>query len=85
MPTPSRCDVCGAPVSAPLMVFHRDWHASQDGRGRQFWEAPVDPPVQQMLELVAALQALPRVRARPAFVAGLRARLTEHMRQLRSC
>lgn len=72
---PPRCEQCGAPVARALMGFHRDWHATQMGGGREFLETTSAPSVDQMLKLVAALKALPPVVARPEYVADLRARL----------
>lgn len=57
------------------MAFHREWHAAREGRGRQFWETGPDPSLDQLARVIAALEALPPVSARPEFVSGLRARL----------
>lgn len=72
---PPRCERCGAVVARALMRFHRDWHTTQGERGRQFWEAPSEPSLNQLMRLVAVLTALPPVAARPDFVAELRVRL----------
>lgn len=59
------------------MAFHREWHATQEGRGRQFWETVRDPSLDQLARVVAVLEAVRPVSARPEFVADLRARLME--------
>lgn len=58
-----------------LMAFHREWHATEDGRGRQFWRTVRDPSLDQLVRVIAVLEAVPKVSARPEFVADLRARL----------
>jgi hypothetical protein len=57
------------------MAFHREWHATQEERGRHFWETVRDPSLDQLACVVAALEAVRPVSARPKFVADLRARL----------
>lgn len=57
------------------MAFHREWHASQEGRGRHFWETVREPSLDQLARVIAALEAVRPVSARPEFVADLRARL----------
>jgi hypothetical protein len=58
------------------MHFHALWHESQAGRTTGFFREPdVDPEVARILQVVAALRALPPVTARPEFVRELRARL----------
>jgi len=57
------------------VAFHREWHATQDGRGRQYWEPVPDPSLGQLARVVVALEAVRPVAARPEFVADLRARL----------
>ncbi|RHW22812.1 hypothetical protein D0Z08_31075 [Nocardioides immobilis] len=59
-----------------LMVFHRDWHEAQEGRGTRFFEeAAEELSLERLLRVVAALTVVPKISARPAFVAGLRERL----------
>jgi len=62
-------------VAPKLVAFHREWHATQEGRGRQYWETVPDPSLGQLARVVAALEAVRPVAARPEFVADLRARL----------
>jgi hypothetical protein len=57
------------------MAFHREWHANQQGRGKQFWETVPDPSREQLDRVIAVLEAVPPISARPEFVADLRARL----------
>lgn len=57
------------------MAFHREWHATQQGRGKQFWESVPDPSREQLGRVIAALEAARPISARPEFVADLRARL----------
>ena len=73
------CDICGALVPTSLMTFHSEWHATNDGHGTQFFKAAADEPpsLAQLLSVIAALNAVPKVSARPEFVAHLRERLTE--------
>lgn len=61
-------------VAPRLLAFHREWHATQEGRGRQFWET-VGHPSPELARVVAVLEAVQPVSARPEFVAHLRARL----------
>lgn len=60
------------------MTFHVEWHATNDGHGTRFFaEAPEEQPsLEQLLSVIAALRAAPKVSARPEFVATLRERLT---------
>jgi len=60
------------------MAFHREWHATQQGRGRQFWETVPDPPREQLDRVIELLEAVRPISARPEFVAELRARLMAH-------
>jgi hypothetical protein len=66
-------------VPAALMAFHVEWHAASDGHGTRFFEESTDeqPSLDQLLNVIAALRAVPQVSARPEFVATLRERLTE--------
>jgi hypothetical protein len=74
--TPPRgCETCGAAVAPTLRAFHREWHATQAGHGRQYWEPLPDPSLDHLTRVIAALKALRPVSARPEFVADLRARL----------
>lgn len=57
------------------MRFHRLWHESQKGPRAQFFDQDVDPNIAQVLEVVAALRAVPPVSASAEFVKDLRARL----------
>ena len=57
------------------MAFHREWHAMQEGRGRQFWETVPDPSLDHLARVIAVLEAVRPISARPEFVADLRARL----------
>lgn len=58
------------------MGFHHDWHDAQIRRGPRFFEEAEDEPsVDQLLTVLAALKGVPKVSARPEFVAGLRERL----------
>lgn len=70
------CDLCQAMVPRNLTHFHRLWHENQTGRSKQFFcDQDVDPEVAQMLQVVAALCAVPLVTARTEFVKDLRERL----------
>lgn len=60
------------------MAFHREWHATQQGRGKQFWETVPDPSPYHLNRVIAALEAVRPISARPEFVADLRARLIAH-------
>lgn len=73
--SPRVCETCGAVVAPTLRAFHREWHATQAGRGRQYWETVPDPSLDHLARVIAALKAMPPVSARPDFVADLRARL----------
>lgn len=78
---PSTCDSCGTRLPRALMALHRDWHATQDGRGTRFFEVAADEPWwDQLLTVVAGLWAEPAASARPEFVAGLRDRLMAEAR-----
>ncbi|RHW22772.1 hypothetical protein D0Z08_31160 [Nocardioides immobilis] len=57
------------------MAFHREWHATQQGRGRPFWETVPDPSRDQLDRVIAVFEAVRPISARPEFVADLRARL----------
>ena len=57
------------------MALHRDWHETQEGRGRQFWDEAPRVSLDQIARVVAALSAVPPVWARSEFVAELRAQL----------
>lgn len=61
------------------MHFHREWHASSEGRGKRFFNDEItgdrDLDFQQIVQMIAALQSVPSVEARPEFVQELRARL----------
>src|SRR5688500_16286514 len=63
------------------MAFHCEWHATQQGRGRQYWEAAPEPSLDQLARVIAALEAVQPVSARPEFVADLRARLLRSHRE----
>jgi hypothetical protein len=78
-PRHPNCDTCGAMVPAALMAFHVEWHATTDGHGTRFFEESPEeqPSLAQLLNVIAALRAVPKVSARPEFVATLRERLTE--------
>ena len=78
--TSRSCRVCGALVAPGLTALHSAWHETQEGRGRQFWEEGPGPCLDQMASVVAALKALPPVRARSEFVADLRTRLLAEAR-----
>ena len=69
------CETCGASVAPSLMVFHREWHAAENGQGRRFWKTVRNPSLDQHVRVIAALEAVPKVSARPAFVTKLRAQL----------
>ena len=70
------CDLCQAMVPRNLTHFHKLWHESRAGRLTQFFgDQDVDPEVAQMLQVVAALRAVPLVTARTEFVKDLRGRL----------
>lgn len=72
------CDLCQAMVPRNLTHFHKLWHESRAGRLTQFFgDQDVDPEVAQMLQVVAALRAVPLVTARTEFVKDLRERLTD--------
>lgn len=73
------CEACGAMVPKSLMTFHLEWHAANDGHGTQFFEESADeqPSLDQRLSVIAALNAVPKISARPEFVADLRERLTK--------
>ena len=73
------CETCGAMVPTSLMTFHVEWHATNEGHGTRFFEeAPEEQPsLEQLLSVIAALRAVPKISARPEFVATLRERLTE--------
>lgn len=79
LPRHPSCDTCGAMVPTSLMGFHVEWHAANDGHGTRFFEeaAEEQPSLEQLLSVIAALRAVPKVSARPEFVATLRERLTE--------
>ena len=65
-------------VPRNLTHFHKLWHENQTGRSTQFFgDQDVDPEVAQMLQVVAALRAVPLVTARTEFVKDLRERLTD--------
>jgi len=61
------------------MHFHREWHASLEGRGKRLFNDEInggrDLDFQQIAQMIAALRSVPSVEARPAFVQELRARL----------
>lgn len=74
--THSGCDLCQTMVPRTLTHFHKLWHESQAGRSTRFFDGrDVDLHVTQMLQVVAALRALPPVTARAEFVKDLRERL----------
>lgn len=80
-PAHPRCGLCRAQVPRDLMHFHALWHESQAGRSTRFFcEPDVDPEVARILQVVAALRALPPVTARPEFVRELRERLVDEAR-----
>lgn len=63
-------------VPRNLTHFHKLWHESKRGRSTQFFgDQHVEPEVTQLLQVVAALRAVPPVAARTEFVKDLRARL----------
>lgn len=56
--------------------FHQLWHESQTGQSTPFFgDQNANPEVTRVLHMVAALRAVPPVRARAEFVKDLRARL----------
>jgi len=63
-------------VPQNLAHFHKLWHESQTGRPTQFFgHQDLDPELARMLQVVAALRAVPPVTARKEFVKDLRERL----------
>lgn len=70
------CDLCGATVPRNLTHFHQLWHENQIGQPTPFFgDQDTDPEVTRLLQMVAALRAVPPVTARTKFVMDLRARL----------
>lgn len=65
------CEVCWAIVPTALMPFHRGWHRQPQPGANRFYES-AKAEVHELLQLVAALQAIPPSSIRPEFVAGLR-------------
>jgi hypothetical protein len=76
---PRECDTCRAWVPRHLMHFHREWHASLEGRGKRLFNDEInggrDLDFQQIVQMIAALRSVPSVEARPEFVQELRTRL----------
>lgn len=74
------CDLCSATVPRNLTHFHQLWHESQSGQSTPFFGDQVaDPEVTRLLQMVAALRAVPPVTARTEFVKDLRARLVAEL------
>lgn len=70
------CDRCGALLPRDVRHFHKLWHDNQTGLSTRFFgDQDVDPPVSRLLQVAAALRAVPSVTARPEFVRDLRGRL----------
>lgn len=62
-------------VARAWMGFHRDWHASGAGRGRQFWSPADFESRDQTARGRPSSKSFEWVAARPEFVSDLRARL----------
>jgi hypothetical protein len=73
-PHPS-CHICGAVVPAALVGFHQAWHDDQVRPAPRLFEGPETIHLDRLFVVVAALNAMPPVDARPEFIAGLRERL----------